>query len=110
VLSVRSIYPFTLGANIGTCITALIVSLGVSGPQSVPALEIALVHLLFNALGVMIIFGLPVLRPLPVQFAEGLASLAVKQRWIVVAYVLGVFFLIPGLLLAVTSLPLLSFW
>jgi solute carrier family 34 (sodium-dependent phosphate cotransporter) len=104
VLSLRAIYPFTLGANIGTCVTALLAATGVSGADSLQALEIALVHLLFNTFGVLILFGLPLLRGLPLAAAEWLAQAAVKNRWVVLVYVMGVFFVIPGLLLGVTSL------
>ncbi len=51
VLKVRDIYPFTLGANIGTCITALLAATAVSGEFAVFALQIALVHLTFNIFG-----------------------------------------------------------
>lgn len=76
----------------------------VQGPESVQALEIALVHLLFNVLGVLLIFGIPVLRTLPIRAAEGLAVAAVTRRWVVVLYVLGVFFFVPGTLLGISWL------
>ncbi|MFP3345087.1 Na/Pi cotransporter family protein, partial [Halomonas sp. SIMBA_159] len=43
VLKVRDVYPFTLGANIGTCITALLAATAISGDHAVFALQIALV-------------------------------------------------------------------
>lgn len=55
VFGLREIYPFTLGANIGTCITALLAATAVSGPEALPALEIALVHFFFNFLGVFFV-------------------------------------------------------
>ncbi|MCV5342482.1 hypothetical protein OFC87_36700, partial [Escherichia coli] len=59
VLKVRDIYPFTLGANIGTCITALLAATAVSGEFAVFALQIALVHLVFNIMATLFIFGIP---------------------------------------------------
>ncbi|MGB5804212.1 MAG: Na/Pi symporter, partial [Vibrio anguillarum] len=57
VLKVRDVYPFTLGANIGTCITALLAATAVSGEFAVFALQIALVHLTFNVLATVLIYG-----------------------------------------------------
>ncbi|MCW8814525.1 MAG: Na/Pi symporter, partial [Chlorobium sp.] len=48
VFSLKQIYPFTLGANIGTCITALLAATAITGPNAVFALQIAFVHLLYN--------------------------------------------------------------
>ncbi|MBV7298031.1 Na/Pi symporter [Enterovibrio paralichthyis] len=102
VLSVRQVYPFTLGANIGTCITALLAATAVTGANAVFALQIALVHLLFNIAGILVIFGLPFLRDLPVKCAEMLAGCAVKSKMAVVAYLGVVFILVPGLVLSMS--------
>lgn len=102
VLSVRQVYPFTLGANIGTCITALLAATAVTGANAVFALQIALVHLLFNIAGILVIFGLPFLRDLPVKCAEMLAGCAVKSKMAVAAYLGVVFILVPGLVLSMS--------
>lgn len=100
VLTARDIYPFTLGANIGTCITALIAALGITGVMAEPALQIALVHLVYNVLAVAIIFGLPWLREIPPVFSAALARQVAKRKILGVMYILGVFFALPfGLLL-----------
>ncbi|BBO26097.1 sodium:phosphate symporter [Alteromonas sp. I4] len=100
VLTARDIYPFTLGANIGTCITALIAALGITGVMAEPALQIALVHLVYNVLAVAIIFGLPWLREIPPVFSAVLARQVAKRKILGVMYILGVFFALPfGLLL-----------
>lgn len=104
VFTLRQIYPFTLGANLGTTITALLAATAISGPTAVLALQIALIHLSFNILAILVIYGLPFLRPLPMVIAEGLATLAQKNRLFVLAYILGVFFLIPLLALAAIEL------
>lgn len=72
VLKVREIYPFTLGANIGTCITALLAATAVSGEFAVFALQIALVHLSFNLMATVLIYGIPFLRELPIKGAAHL--------------------------------------
>ena len=100
VLTARDIYPFSLGANIGTCITALIAALGITGVMAEPALQIALVHLVYNVLAVAIIFGLPWLREIPPVFSAALARQVAKRKILGVMYILGVFFALPfGLLL-----------
>lgn len=95
VFSLRNIYPFTLGANIGTCITALIAATAVSGEYAVVALQIALVHLLYNVLAVSVIYGIPILRELPIRLAEGLAQRASEKKAYAFGYVAGVFFIMP---------------
>ncbi|GAK85113.1 sodium-dependent phosphate transporter [Vibrio ponticus] len=102
VLKVRDVYPFTLGANIGTCITALLAATAVSGEFAVFALQIALVHLVFNLMATVFIFGIPFLREIPVKCAELLAETAVKNKAVVAAYLLSVFILLPGAILALT--------
>ncbi|MFN3231500.1 MAG: Na/Pi symporter [Alphaproteobacteria bacterium] len=99
LFSLRQIYPFTLGANIGTCITALLAAVAVTGDYAIFALEIALVHLLYNTFAVVLIYGVPFLRDLPIKGAEWLADVAATQKLYALAYVLGVFFLVPGAIL-----------
>lgn len=104
VFTLRQVYPFTLGANIGTTITALLAATAISGPTAVLALQIALIHLSFNILAILIIYGLPWLRPLPIRIAEALATQAQKNRLFVVGYILGVFFVVPLLALGLIEL------
>lgn len=100
----KQVYPFMLGANIGTCVTALLAATAVTGAVAVHALEIAFVHLFFNVLAVALIFGLPFLRNLPIAGADWLAGIAAEKKVYAAAWVLGVFFVFPLLLVAVTSL------
>lgn len=92
--TLKQIYPFTLGANIGTCVTALIASTAVDGNMQA-ALTIALIHLIYNVLGVIVIYGLPFLRNIPVALATGLANVAANKKIYALAYLLGVFFILP---------------
>ena len=103
VFRVKEIYPFTLGANIGTCITALLAATTLSGSHAIAGLQIALVHMLFNVVGVVFIFGIPFLRRIPYNAARRFAQIASRHKSLVVAYVLGVFFILPGLLILVTK-------
>ena len=103
VFKPRDIYPFTLGANIGTTITALLAATAVSGVGAVVALQIALVHLMYNLLGVIVIYGIPFLREIPLKAAERLAEVATKRHSLAALYVLSVFFLLPGLCVFIMS-------
>ncbi|WP_315857245.1 Na/Pi symporter [Rhodopirellula halodulae] len=99
----KQIYPFTLGANIGTCITALLAATAADGNQAA-ALQIAFIHLTYNVLGVLVIYGIPFLRFLPVKAAEWLGATAAENKLVALAYIIGVFFLIPGLCLGISSI------
>ena len=90
-LSTRSIFPITIGANIGTTATALIASL--SGNMA--GLTIALVHLIFNLLGTLIWLPIPPVRELPIKIAEHFGSLAEKNRYLALIYLAIIFFLLP---------------
>jgi len=53
LLTLEQAIPLVFGANIGTCITAVLASIG----KSRDAVRAALVHVLFNTLGVLMWFG-----------------------------------------------------
>jgi len=101
IITLREAYPFTLGANIGTCITALLAAMAVSGDHAILGLQIALVHLCFNVLGVIVLYGLPWCRDWPILCAEWLAEQAQKNKLAVVAYIGTVFFAIPAALITI---------
>lgn len=104
VFSLRQVYPFTLGANIGTCITALLAATAITGPNAVFALQIALVHLFYNLLGVIVIYSIPFLRELPIKGAEKLADVAVGNKLVALGYIAGMFFVIPFALIGISNL------
>ena len=99
MFTTRQIYPFTLGANIGTTITALLAATAISGAAAESALTIALVHFFFNFLAVILIYGVPFLRELPLKAAERLAEVGTNNKFMAFAYVLATFFVLPGLML-----------
>ena len=99
VFSTRQLYPFTLGANIGTTITALLAATAISGAGAKLALTIALVHVLFNLFAVVLIYGVPFLRELPVKAAEGLARVGSENKLLALGYVAGLFFALPALMM-----------
>jgi solute carrier family 34 (sodium-dependent phosphate cotransporter) len=92
ILTLPNAYPITLGANVGTTITALLASLAVVMPEG---LTIALVHTLFNLTALALIYPVPRIRLLPVRAAERLAAAATENRSLVAAYIIGLFLVIP---------------
>lgn len=92
VLLVRNAYPITLGANIGTTITALLAALAAG---TVDGLSIAFTHTLFNIAGILLLYPWPSIRFIPVRLAEGLAEVATQRKSLALAYVGGAFVLIP---------------
>ena len=94
-LSLRQLYPFALGANIGTTVTALVAAFAFDGEMGTIALTAALVHLFFNIFGTALIFGTPGLRELPVKGAQWLAAIATKRTVAALVWAVGVFIALP---------------
>jgi sodium-dependent phosphate cotransporter len=92
VLSLKNAFPVTLGANVGTTVTALLASLATDGNEG---LAIALTHTLFNVLGILIWYPIPRLRRIPIRLAERLAALAEIRKSLVLVYVVGLFMVVP---------------
>ena len=99
VLSLRQIFPFTLGANIGTTVTALMASL----TGTVSALIAAISHLLFNVIGIVIIYGIPFLREIPIYCAEKIAEKAVENKLVPILYLVSIFVLLPLLIILAST-------
>ncbi len=91
LLSIHSIYPVTVGANLGTTATALLAAM----TGNMAGLAIALVHLVFNILGTMMFFVVPFMRSLPIACAETLANSIDRTNAIGFGYVGMVFFVLP---------------
>jgi sodium-dependent phosphate cotransporter len=104
VFTLRQVYPFTLGANIGTTITALLAATAITGVNAIFALQIALIHFLYNLIGVLVIYTIPLLRDIPIKAAEMLSSLAQKNKLYVAGYMLLVFVIIPLILIGTSEL------
>jgi sodium-dependent phosphate cotransporter len=103
IVTLEQVFPVTLGANIGTTVTALIASMAVPDETAALAVEIAMVHLLFNLLGTAIIYPLRWTRRIPIRLAERLADMAVHSRKLALAYVVALFYGMPALLVALST-------
>ena len=62
---------------------------------TVSGMTIALVHLLFNISGILIVYPWIKVRYIPVILAEKLAGIAASRKWLAVVYVMVAFIAIP---------------
>ena len=97
ILTLERAFPVTLGANIGTTVTALMASLAVSGPNALAGVEIAVTHMLFNLAGSVLIYSIRPVRELLLGGVRHFANLAVRSKILAVAYMLLVFYGLPAL-------------
>ena len=98
ILKLRQIYPYTLGANLGTTITAMLAALGTG---SAPAMACAFGHLLFNMFGTIIFWPL---RFIPISLAQGFARRASRRRLMAAGYIVFIFFVLPILVIVTIRL------
>lgn len=98
IIGVRQVFPIVLGANLGTTVTALLASLAADASRAEQAVQIALVHLLFNMAGILLIYPNRKIRSIPVRLAERLAETAVHSRRFALLYVVLLFYGVPALL------------
>jgi sodium-dependent phosphate cotransporter len=93
ILTLRQIFPYTLGANVGTTVTAILASL-VTG--NISAVQVAFAHLLFNFSGIIVWWPL---GRVPVYLADRFASFSTRNRIFPFIYILLMFFIIPLMLI-----------
>lgn len=93
LITVRKIFPYTLGANVGTTVTAMLASFATLNPVAV---TVAFSHLLFNISGIMIFYPL---KKLPIWLAENVANLSTRSKKNMVI-ILAIYLLTPLILLA----------
>jgi len=92
VLTLENIYPVTLGANVGTTVTALLAALATGNPAAV---TVAVVHTLFNISGIALFYPIRALRRIPLRLATGLADVAAERRSTAIIYAVGMFVVVP---------------
>ncbi len=98
LISLEKAFPFTLGANVGTTMTALMASLVLAGEGKTVALTAALVHLLFNINGILIFYVIKPLRAIPIVLAKTFGEVCAKRRRYAIIYLVSVFGLLPLLI------------
>ncbi len=92
IVTLATVFPITLGANIGTTVTALLAAMA----GNTDGLTIALVHGLFNVLGVLLIYPIKPLRNVPLKGAVWIAKFVSRRKIYAVLFVLVMFFALPG--------------
>ena len=93
LLTLEQIFPYTLGSNIGTTITAILAALLTGSPA---AIIVAFAHTLFNISGIVLLWPL---KKLPILLARNFAEYSTRNKIIPVTYVIVLFFLIPLLVI-----------
>jgi len=101
VLHLEQMLPLTLGANIGTTVTAILAAL-VS--DKIESLQVALAHLFFNISGIIIWYPIPFMRNVPLNAARQLGRATRLWRGFPIVYIATVFFIIPLILLGISSM------
>ena len=106
ILTIAQVLPYTMGANVGTTVTALLAALAayaavnVADASAVHAatlgLQVAFHHVLFNVIGVILVWKI---RWIPIRIAEWFARLAAWNRFIPLAYILITFYVLPFLVI-----------
>jgi sodium-dependent phosphate cotransporter len=101
LLGLNRAYPYTLGANVGTTITAILASLATvsSGDGQVistAGVTVAFCHLIFNIYGIIIFLPL---KRIPIYLATRLADFSADSKIWAFAFVAIVFFIIPLLII-----------
>jgi sodium-dependent phosphate cotransporter len=101
VLRIEQMYPLTLGANIGTTVTAILAALVTDGTNP---LQVALAHLFFNLTGIAIFYPIPFMRMLPINAAKQLGKGTRIWRGFPIVYIAVMFFLVPVVFLGISAL------
>ncbi|MBD3286059.1 sodium dependent phosphate transporter, partial [candidate division WOR-3 bacterium] len=94
LIALEQIFPYTLGANIGTTVTAILAALATGTPEGI---QVAFAHLLFNIFGIAVWYPLKIV---PLTLARLVGKSVVKHRWLAFVYIIVIFIIIPvGLIL-----------
>eukprot|EP00531_Pseudo-nitzschia_arenysensis_P001244 CAMPEP_0116130508 /NCGR_PEP_ID=MMETSP0329-20121206/8520_1 /TAXON_ID=697910 /ORGANISM="Pseudo-nitzschia arenysensis, Strain B593" /LENGTH=554 /DNA_ID=CAMNT_0003624897 /DNA_START=48 /DNA_END=1712 /DNA_ORIENTATION=+ len=100
VIRLEQMFPITLGANIGTTVTALLAAL----LSSTEAMQVALAHLFFNISGILVWYPIPFMRNIPLNAARSLGQATRILRIFPLFYIVICFLIIPALLLGLSLL------
>jgi sodium-dependent phosphate cotransporter len=99
ILTPAQIYPVTVGANLGTTFTVVFAAFAVVGQDAKIGLQAAFVHLLYNLFAIIVIYVIPVLRPVPLFCAQTFARIASERKWVIAVWLLTVFIALPALVI-----------
>lgn len=97
IVTLEEIFPIVLGANFGTTLTALIAATASPTETLRFAVQIALVHLLFNVIGTTLVYPVSRVRQVPLDLSRWIAAVAVKSKLKALGYVVSLFYGLPAL-------------
>jgi sodium-dependent phosphate cotransporter len=89
ILALEQIFPYTLGTNVGTTVTAILAAL-VTG--NLAAIVVAFSHLIFNICGMIIWWPL---KDVPIFLARKFSRYSIRNKIIPVGYIIILFFIVP---------------
>jgi sodium-dependent phosphate cotransporter len=101
VLRIEQMYPLSLGANIGTTLTALLSALVSEGTEP---LQVALAHLFFNLSGILIFYPIPFMRKFPINAARQLGKATRTWKGFPLVYIGVMFVLVPLIFLGISAI------
>jgi len=99
ITTVEAVLPITMGANLGTTVTAMLAAL----TGNMAGITIAFAHLLFNITGVVLVYNVGLLKKGIVSAAKSLAAICARRRILAFVYVLSVFYAIPISLILISN-------
>jgi solute carrier family 34 (sodium-dependent phosphate cotransporter) len=94
-VSLKNIFPYIIGANIGTTLTALIAAFFIS----TDAITIAIIHVFFNLTGLTLFMFFPLLKSLTIDLSQKIGYVTRSYRLFGLYYILVLFFIIPFILI-----------
>lgn len=93
IFTLDQIFPYAVGANIGTTITGILAALVTGNPGGI---SIALVHTLFNIFGAAVFIPLKII---PIKSARWYSNKVRENRMWAVGFLVLMFFVIPVLII-----------
>lgn len=103
ILTPAQVYPVVVGSNLGTTFTVVFAAFAGVGPDARIGLQAAFVHLVYNVFAIVVIYVIPLLRPVPLFCAERLARAASTHRWILALCIGTAFLVLPALVIVLVG-------
>ena len=100
IVNIYQVFPYTVGANIGTTVTTLLAAMATCSPA---ALVVAISHFTFNFLGMLIILPLKPIRMIPIKIALAASNLTMKSKLYPILLIALIFFILPIFFLLITK-------
>ena len=91
ILTLEQIYPYTVGANMGTGVTTFIAALSLNRVAFVAAIA----TLCFDIIGSCVIYPMPIIGDLPLWLSKNFAIVSSKYKIVPIIYLLVLFIFLP---------------